>query len=244
MNLKGGVIIIGSLLWDNEEREKWREENLRCSEKFQVYLPIRYGRCSTSRENTYTMVFSNECCSENKLGKGWIIPLKKEIDSFEALKREAWAMGKAEKFDQGLYDNWGSVALLLNPNKEIDPAIKEEWRELLSTNDHISDLEKAQTNNEQPVIDSNGLLTISWPEEIKSDNKIGELDLLIATVTKPTFIKGQYPTASQIANAMNKVNYYKYFRQNIKHKITTSQDEKILKNIPENIKMGISNLST
>jgi hypothetical protein len=118
--LKGGILIIGSLLWDNAERQEWRNNHLICKDKIPVPIPIRYGRISTSRHNTYTMVYSNECCSKNKVGKGWVIPIRAKIDMFIDLKSEASALGKAEGFSspQHLFSNWGSVALLLNPKKQ------------------------------------------------------------------------------------------------------------------------------
>ena len=91
MSLKGGAIIIGSLLWDSERnRQKWRENDLCYKSRFQVYLPIRYGRCSTTRKHTYTMVFSNKCYSRRYgIGTGWILPIRAEINSFNDLKFSA-----------------------------------------------------------------------------------------------------------------------------------------------------------
>ena len=65
-------------------------------------------------------------------------------------------------------------------------------------------------------------------------DKIGKYDFLIATVTALTLIKGKYPTAYQIADTMNKAKYYDYFCKNRKHKITTFQDERILRRIQKN----------
>ncbi len=60
MSLRGGVIIIGSLLWDNKiSRQEWRKNDLYNRNRFKVNVPIRYGRCSDTRNNTYTMIFSN-----------------------------------------------------------------------------------------------------------------------------------------------------------------------------------------
>ena len=67
MKLKGGVIIIGSLLWQDDLklntndkiRYNWRNTSLNLSEKILVKLPIRYGRYSDG--NIYTMVFSMNC---------------------------------------------------------------------------------------------------------------------------------------------------------------------------------------
>jgi len=45
MDLKGGVIVIGSLLWDNSDRCKWRKSSLEdLASKIPVPLKIRYGR--------------------------------------------------------------------------------------------------------------------------------------------------------------------------------------------------------
>ena len=53
-----GVLIIGSLYWDNANREQWRQERLDPNHKLCVHAPIRYGRQSANRGNSYTMVFS------------------------------------------------------------------------------------------------------------------------------------------------------------------------------------------
>ena len=234
MNLRGGVIIIGSLLWDNNSRKSWRDNHLSLEDKFQVYLPIRYGRlsCGRKRKNTYTMVFSNECGDKDMLGKGWVIPIKSKIDSPEALETEARAMGEAEGFSGPLCTSWGSVALLLNPKKEIPKEIKEKWVELLSSNkEDLKCLVNTHIDGEKPVIDSNGVLNIDWPKEVCPNNDIDKYDLLIATVTKPTLDKGKYATPKQITDEMNNTGYYKYFYKNRENGITTFQDSDILQNI-------------
>lgn len=232
MNLRGGAIIIGSLLWDNNERQEWRTDNLCQENRFQVYIPIRYGRCSSNRKNTYTMVFSNECYSKDVgLGKGWILPLKVKINSFDDLKIQAKEMGKAEGFDDGFSNTWGATALILNPNKDIDESIRDEWEKLMGSKLNNHPLLSTKLKTEKSPIDCNGFLSINWPDEVNSKNIINELDLLIATATKPSLTDGQYPTVDQIADAMNKANYYEYFLENIKNEITTFQDEEILRRI-------------
>ena len=197
--MKGGVIIIGSLLWDNDIRKKWREDRLNCDEAFRVFLPIRYGKRSQSRYNTYTMVFSKECQkNKNMRGTGWIIPLKKEISDFSDLEKEAKTMGEAEiKPKNGdprcvLFRKWFSVALLVNKNKNKRFQFKKDWTKLISSNRHKITLKKTHLCNETPSIFLNGFLAIKWPEEVNEENKIQELDFLIATVTLPTFINGKY----------------------------------------------------
>jgi len=233
MPLRGGVIIIGSLLWDNRNRQKWRENDLCLENRFKVYVPIRYGRYSCTRK-IYTMVFSNNCYLKGYgLGTGWILPMKAEVDSFNELKKEAKKMGKAEGFNNGFSSDWGSVALLLNPNKIIDDSIKEEWGKFMSDKIPGYFLSDKKIKSEKFPIDFNGFLTIRWPEEVIQKNNIGKYDFLIATVTNPTLIDNKYPTVRKIANAMKKVNAYSYFVKNREHEITTFQDERILNIISE-----------
>ena len=133
MPLRGGVIIIVSLLWDNKvNRQKWRKNDLCYKNQFKVYIPIRYGRYSCKRK-IYTMVFSNNCYLKRYgLGTGWVLPIKAKINLFSELKEEAKKMGEAEGFNNGFSGDWGSVALLLNPNKIIDDSIKGEWGKFMS----------------------------------------------------------------------------------------------------------------
>jgi len=240
MNLRGGVIIIGSLLWDDDEktrRKKWRENYLCYKNRFKVYVPIRYGRCSRTRKNTYTMVFSNKCYLRRRygLGTGWVLPIKVEINSFDKLKKEAKKMGETEGFkNDGFSSNWGSVALLLNPNKKINNSIITKWGNLMSNKISNYLLSTKKLKSEKLPVDSKGFLTIRWPKEVIPKNKIGKFDFLIATVTAPKLINGKYPTAYQIADTMKEAKYYDYFCKNRKHGITTFQDEKILRRIQKN----------
>jgi len=234
MTLRGGVIIIGSLLWGNSNRQKWRENNLCSENRFKVYIPIRYGRYSCKRK-IYTMVFSNSCYLKRcGLGTGWVLPIRDKINSFAELKEEAQKMGKAEGFKNGLSSNWGSVALLLNPNKKIDNSIRTEWGKLMSRKISNHSLFSKKLKSEKSPIDSSGFLAIRWPEEVTPKNKIGKLDFLIATVTTPKLINNRYPTAYQIADTMKEAKYCDYFYENRKRGITTFQNERILRRIHKN----------
>ena len=70
MPLNGGILIVGSLLWD-ERREGWRRSRLDMESAELVTAPIRYGRQSETRGNTYTMVFSRGCDT----GKAMVVPV-------------------------------------------------------------------------------------------------------------------------------------------------------------------------
>jgi len=42
--MRTGILIIGSLLWDNCQREAWRRSRLHVDRKLHVKAPICYGR--------------------------------------------------------------------------------------------------------------------------------------------------------------------------------------------------------
>ena len=81
-------------------------------------------------------------------------------------------------------------------------------------------------NNEDAAVDESGFLTIPWPES--EDGSGLEFDVLLATATNPTTIKGRYPTAEEIADAWNNsAGSVDYFNKNRDHGIRTSQDADI-----------------
>ncbi|MDZ4341070.1 MAG: hypothetical protein U1E51_01365, partial [Candidatus Binatia bacterium] len=96
MNFNGGVIIIGSLLWDdNKGRKAWRQDYLRPKDtKIPVPLKIRYGRESESRNCTYTMIFSNHPTTE--LGQGYVWGFKENSKIEGMLEKQAIALAKVE----------------------------------------------------------------------------------------------------------------------------------------------------
>ena len=69
--LHTGILLIGSLFWD-ASRQTWREEHLHMAAAEDVTAPIRYGRRSENRGNTYTMVFS---CSAPP-GQAKVVPCR------------------------------------------------------------------------------------------------------------------------------------------------------------------------
>jgi hypothetical protein len=178
------------------------------------------------------MVFSNKCYSKNHgLGKGWIIPVKAEIDSFDDLKKEAIKMGKAEGFSDGFSSSWGAVAIKFNPYKKTLTSLKKEWINLIASKPLDNQLLRTNLKTEKAAIDSKGFLTIRWPQVTNPENQSEDIDFLLSTVPKPTFYKGRYPTIYRIANSMNKTNYYDYFCKNRENGIITFQDQRILDRI-------------
>lgn len=227
--MKGAVIVIGSLLWENEEnsldkdqgklRTKWRE-NLALEKKISIRVPIRYGRKSRNRQDTYTMVFSN---SVTDLGTGFLIPFMKEISSFDELKEQAFDLSKAEgisteRYPKRLISSWGAVAIQFNKKRsDILSNFQESWHKEFNNFENQS----YRIGSEEPAITKNGELNfeINFPDEI---------DYIFATPLKP--IISEYPTISKIAEAINesKPKYDIYVRENFNNGIRVLNDIELL----------------
>jgi hypothetical protein len=232
MNLKGGVIIIGSLLWDNKNRCGWRKRSLKGIEtKIPLLIKIRYGRESCKkRNNTYTMVFSNH--PTTRFGQGYIVRLKNNIENEDMLKEQAIALAKAEGIwtteRPFLGKDWGAVGLLVNGKKSSADLIKSIWLRLFQEYRCVNsqchyDYTNYCIGDEQPIIDKDGFLHIDWSPEMN------DFDFLIATATAP---KPKRPmSAKEIAAKMIEMDYRVYFDNNRIYNITTYQDDEILKHL-------------
>jgi len=234
MKIKGGVIIIGSLIWEDHLnnkkadniRKEWRRQNL-INQPTLTKVPIRYGRESQTREDTYTMIFSKSC--EDNLGQGLILPFNQDIITFEGLERQAIALAIAEGIYKAdnlrLTSNWGSVGLLINPKlNETDFASKEliqkKWADIYHSysDTFIDDNYKTNDENSSPIT-QDGFLNITWQTEMDA------FDLLVATpvIPKPKSLL----TANDIAKRMIDKNYQTYFQSNKWHRIATAVDDEI-----------------
>jgi len=227
MNFKGGTIIIGSLLWDKTPiRHKWRTLCLNdISTKTPVKVKIRYGRQSQSRQNTYSMIFSNHPTTE--YGQAYILGFKEIIKNARILESQAFALASAEGLwgdKPSLNKSWGTVGLLINPNidskdKSGADIIKKRWAEIYQNYKDKFKSTEYRIDNEHPVIDDNGFLNIDWTEEMN------EYDFLIATPVVPNIKKAL--TAKEIADVMKENNYFEYFDSNVANDIITFQDNEI-----------------
>lgn len=234
MKLKGGVIIIGSLIWEDHLnskkadniRKEWRKQNL-IDNPTLTKVPIRYGRESQTREDTYTMIFSKSC--EVNLGQGLILPFNQDIITFEGLERQAIALAIAEGIYKAenlrLTSSWGSVGLLINAElNETDFASKEliqkKWTDIYRSysDTFIADSYKIMDENSSPIT-QDGFLNISWQTEMNA------FDLLIATPVMPK--PKSLLHANDIAQRMIDKKYQTYFQSNKKHKIATAADDEI-----------------
>lgn len=226
MKLKGGVLIIGSLIWDNSStRLKWRKACLNEESKISVPVKIRYGRRSTSREDTYSMIFSNH--QETKFGKGLILPFKDEIKNFRQIEKQAFALAKAEGIwkdtnEPRIHAGWGTVGILFNPkiDKKSETLIKEGWSKIYENYEGKYDPTNYVNNSEdKSIIDKNGVLQLDWVEEMN------DFSFLLATPVQPRPRK--LLTSKEIAQKMVEKNYFKYFEENTSNGIFTFQDKEI-----------------
>ncbi len=133
MEVSLGILIVGSLYWDGpRHRSQWRNERLDIEAKRGVLAPIRYGRSSDKRGNTYTMVFSEMLArDEVKLGTAIFVPCKSLVRTVEDLVEEAeilWAAERKSGASNGCISaHWGCVGLAVNPDRPIPDDLRRGW---------------------------------------------------------------------------------------------------------------------
>lgn len=230
-NLKGGVLIIGSLLWQDylnkpgdAIRKNWRNAYLDSTNKIAVRVPIRYGRKSSS--GIMTMVFSNRM--QRKCGFGYVVPFKKKINNIEELLCHSIALSAAEGMKGNFVRPWGVLTYLFNDSM-IDENIKKEVAKLFRTrkNDNF-DIKDYKVKGERSCITKSLKLDIRWvePLTIQDRQELNKIHLLLATATKPM---DKVPTFQEIANTIKDDTDRKYFINNITNGIITYDDFEIAK---------------
>jgi hypothetical protein len=228
--LKGGVLIIGSLFWQDDKnpqkkdelRLKWRQENLNITQSVEVEIPIRYGRFS--KEASYTMVFDNSLSKED-YGTGKAVPFLNSKSTLNQLNSLTHSLSEIEggttnTFIKGFKDVWCVCGIVFNPAvpKEVKANILQKWGSKLKENQ--TGYQTFKKSAEKYSMSQSGELLIRWPDNLDS------LDLLIATSTKPKKRENSIElTPKEIANYMHNRNY---FLPNIHHGIRTFQDNDIL----------------
>jgi hypothetical protein len=229
MSTSIGILIIGSLYWDEREhRTSWRERRLRTEDAVRVRVPIRYGRRSETRGNSYTMVYSGELgTSDDTLGVAWVVPCRRPVRSAGDLFAEAEALWAAEQPPDsrcgGIASDWGGAAIVRNPGCLLEPTIQEAWEARVAAEQTCGLLPHAGKG--EPPVDAAGILNIAWPAGAPP-----EFSVLLAAVTAPTLRAGRYPSVEQIVEGWTTAQGSKhrnYFVNNRKHGIRTFQDEAI-----------------
>ena len=223
-----GILIIGSLYWDTaSHRKMWRRDRLDQDQGWYVRAPIRYGRQSQSRGNSYTMVFSASLSAAD-YGRAIVVPCRRRVRNAADIVDEVvhlWTAetsnGKNPECRVSAENGWGCVGLLPNPQRPLPADLRAGWTQRVSDEPCYGRLSAA--DNEDAAVDKSGFLTIPWPES--EDGSYLEVDVLLATATKPTIVSGRYPTVQEIADAWNNSDGSDdYFYKNRAHGIRTFQD--------------------
>src|SRR5208337_3586118 len=167
-----------------------------------VTAPIRYGRLSESRGNSYTMVFSRMCPA----GQAKLVPCSNTISTIQDLIAEAEHLWKAEQpraKAHRIATDWGCVALLCNPETQIPVNLLRGWAERIGGEDDYGNV--SQTQEEGLLVSDDGLLRIDWPRLVEGGAP-ADVDLLLVTANDPeiTAASPTYPTAEIIAEAWNR----------------------------------------
>ena len=218
-----GVLIIGSMYWDtSSKRVEWRSERLLdVHNPHKVKVPIRYGRRSRGRGNTYTMVFSPDL-DEGKFGQALAIRCRSQDIVEEA--KWLWAAERKQDGDCGVSAPWGCVGLLLN-NKSASRLSEQckRWHEFVSACGERSSSYRELAKHKAGVKED-GSLTIPWPKLANGNGSPLEFDALLAVATAPS---NQDP--SEIAKSWKEADkkYMCYFYNNRECGIQTSQDDEI-----------------
>lgn len=227
-----GILIIGSLYWDDRpNRSRRRCERLNLSTATSVYAPIRYGRCSETRGYSYTMVFSQGLALDKaSLGTAIAVACKRSVQGIQDLEEEAEALWTAESNATSANGRigavWGCVALAVNPTHPVSEVVREGWARRVSQEQSYGHFDHA--TDEEGIVEQRGVLNVPWPR--CTDASPLEFNALLATATRPTLVRGAYPSARQIADAWKTRDgsaHVDYFWRNRKHNITTFQDAEI-----------------
>lgn len=225
--LRIGVLMVGSLYWDKdrEHRLEWRRIRLEMPAAQHVKVPIRYGRRSSKREFTYTMVFSTSL-NEDQFGQGIVVPCKSRdlIEEAVYLWTAETNCGKNRKCK--ISASWGCVAVVENPDNPLPEKVRKAWIERVSHERCYGQLDSAK--GEKVAVDGRGFLQVPWPETVE-EGEIG-VDVLLATATNPTIVEGEYASAMEIAGAWmtrRGKKESKYFWNNTNDRIATFQDRDI-----------------
>ena len=224
--MKFGVLIIGSLYWDNEPpRPEWRAERLDCMNHEYVKAPIRYGRQSVRRGNSYTMVFSPGL-GVDELGTAIAVPCGSE----DLIEEAKWLWAAEDKSSDGstgrISAGFGCVALLENPDLRLPEEVREKWTERVACQPGYGKL--VRVNGEDDVVDASGFLKIDWPRTVAGPPL--EWNALLATANSPKGSRHGYPSPQQIADAWSTpkgCEEVDYFWKNRRDGITTHQDASI-----------------
>jgi hypothetical protein len=228
-----GVLIIGSLLWDDgpHRRDYWRAERLDMGGSLRVGTRTRYGRRSVAgdRRGQYTMVFSENAGPST----GYIVPCRRTVDSVAAIIEEADELAAAEGLIRGgRWEEWGAVGLLRNSNSIVSDEILMSWSRYFRSHVFEHTVHNLAGPEDASPLDPSGYLSIKWPDGPALASVHGECDLLLAAANVPTLTKSGYAMPAEIAlSLVESPKQAEYFLQNVVGGIRTADDLEIWQSI-------------
>jgi hypothetical protein len=253
-DIKGGVIVMGSLFWEDEKncvkgkekegkaRRVWRENNLDLDQTKSVLLPTRYGRFSgaDNRKNTYTMVLSRDYLAH--LGTALVVPFKKNFlvnektKIREQIKKLAIVEGIQKPNEVMFAKCWSAISIWINPNSQYLNPLRNYWLKNIIGKQAHEYSGKCYEWLDGTLLDNNFQLQLPV---------VSDLDFLLCTYILPKFKDGDrdsdrqtnlgqgYPKSENIGKAIAQSGYVTYFAENRVNGIVTSDDEEIFKHIPK-----------
>ncbi|MEP7372252.1 MAG: hypothetical protein ABI675_02615 [Chitinophagaceae bacterium] len=236
--MKGGVLIIGSLLWDKHQgkhlnaRQNWRNKRLEFNKRIHAFAPIRYGR--KSGKGVYTMVFSKLVEINDNWGTVYFVPFKKAINTFQGIFNQARYLSNAEGAEdknlvKGNGEKWCVIGILFNPtfNKESKMLLLNKFQQKLNEENLNEEYLKFCIPPEVSILSFQGEININWPKASnpKNQEELNSYDFIIATCPKQNIESYPDPATIKAAVLNDKRNY---FYNNLLNGITTFQDREII----------------
>jgi len=214
--MRVGVLIIGSLLWDNDPiRIGWRESRLSLDDRQQIRAPIGYRKRSETWHCAFTMTFRPDAA----LGKAILVPCRNQAGDANAVLQEAQELWQSEHRSQTvgpIAATWGCVGAAFR--SAVSPDVTE-WSHRF----------RRKVASPVAPVDGQGILAIPWPTRTE-DDKPADCDVILATATKPS---PTIPDARVVAEAWLEQSggAEKYFFENIRCGIRTPEDIDIWEHI-------------
>ena len=206
------ILVVGSLLWEGGLRQHWRDRRLQLEKRQVVSAPIRYGRRSVTRADTFTMVIDPSTSS----GDAILVPCIRSVETIGDLVEEAEALWRAERKvadGEGISAKWGCVGAFFSPDG-LDNHVEIAW----------SSYFRSKASPILPI-DEAGILSIPWPVGA-ADGTPADVDIILAAATRAD---ADRPTVPQIADAWigQDKSEERYFFLNVQHGIRTAEDSEI-----------------
>jgi hypothetical protein len=196
--MKGGVLIIGSLLWQDGSTDKpwdntrrlWRDNHLKMETRQKVYVPIRYGRYSN--KNEYPIRIINDHSSDVFQINTNILQRSKNDSDFVVgnYVNELYTMTYSTECDSDF--NKMGTAFLIELNKKFSLEKEDFIDELTKEVKALSKAEGIYNSEDNYFTTKWGMVSVLVNEESKMSEAIYELwqeKIDIEEITNPNYYK-------------------------------------------------------